>query len=179
MRPIKSTLVASIDSSTFKCGDTIVGQDSTQTYTVTTAPVAGGCQFSFDQDVELLSEADYGTIAQLKGLLRGVDRVEIEVQRMDFTNDVGDRLDPLSRIKDLELWVNGTQVLNTDQLSQLPRTITIEGDALAAIKQAVRNRQRCTTHVTARVTVLDTAAPTSLHCDFEAQPTLVLSTAAL
>lgn len=179
VRPINRTFVANINSSTFKCGDSIIAGDSTQTYTVTSTPVSGGCKFSFDQEVEILSEADYQVIKELRGALRSANRVEIEVRRMDFYNDVGDRFDVETRVADIELWVNETLVMTREQVGNLPQTITLQGAGLQAIKDALRAKKRCTVHIVASVTILDTGTPTGVRCEFESQPTIILSSASI
>ena len=45
------------------------------------------------------------------------------------------------------------------------------------IINAIKNRKRCTAHIQAKVTVLDENRPTSIRCDVEGQPTIVLSSA--
>lgn len=178
VRPLNRTFTANINSDSFRCGDTIIGEDSSQEYVVHTAPVPGGCQYTFDQEVEVLSEADYDTIEEFRRAVRYVNRVEIEVQRLDFYDEVGDRFEVETRIRDMEFWVNGEQVLDRERIGNLPQTVVIQGDGLQAIKDAVKNRKRCTAHVQAKVTVLD-EKPTSIRCEFESQPTFILSTSEL
>lgn len=175
VRPINRTFTADIGGTNFKCGDTIIGEDSSQEYVVTSAVVPGGCQFSFDQQVEVLTEADYDTIKELKRAVRLVDRVEIEVTRLDFYDETGDRFDIETRIRDVEFWVNGQLILTRDQLGKLPQTFVLEGESLRTIKEAVKNRQTCTAHVVAKVTILDANRPTSVRCELESQPSIIIS----
>lgn len=175
VRPITKSFSANINSDNFTCGDTIVGEDSSQQYVVTTTRIEGGCVFTFDQEVEVLSNADYQSIKQFKTAVRYVNRVEIEVQRMDFYDETGDRFDVETRIRDVEFWVNGARVLDREQIGRLPATFVIQGDGLKAIKQAVKNRESCKARIEAKVTILDKDRPNTLRCDFEAQPTIVLS----
>lgn len=177
VRPINRTFTANLNSSNFTCGDTIIGEDSSQQYVVHTERVAGGCQFSFDQTVEVLTNADYESIKQFNGAVRYVNRVEIEVHRLDFYDETGDRFEVETRIRDMELWVNGELVLTRDQFGNLPQTFEIKGEGLKAIKDAVKNRKTCTAHVVAKVTILDSNKPSNIRCEFESQPTIVLSSA--
>lgn len=177
VRPIARSFTANINSSNFTCGDSIVGDDGATEYVVTSAKVQGGCQFTFDQEVEVLNEADYESIKEFKGAFRYANRVEIELQKLDFYDETGDRFQVETRIRDVEFWVNGQQVLNRDQIGTLPQTIVIQGEGLKAIKDAIKNRKRCTAHIQAKVTVLDENRPTSIRCDVEGQPTIVLSSA--
>ena len=175
VRPISRSFTANINSRNFNCGDSIVGDDGVTQYTVTSARVAGGCQFAFDQEVEVLNENDYEKIKEFKGAFKYANRVEIELQKLDFYDETGDRFAVETRIRDIEFWLNGKQVLNREQVGNLPQTITIEGEGLKAIKQAIKNRKRCTAHLQAKVTVLDENRPTSIRCEVEGQPTIVLS----
>jgi hypothetical protein len=159
----------------FTCGDTITGTDSSQSYVVTTAKVNGGCDFTFDQQVQVLAGADYETIKEFKDAVHFLNRVELNVTKMDFYDDEGNRFDIETRLRDLQLWVNGQQLLDVDQIKSLPKTVVLTGDALKVIKDAVKNRKTCTAHVVAKVTVLDTTTPTGIRCEYESQPTFVLS----
>jgi hypothetical protein len=143
---------------------------------VTTKAVSGGCEFTFDQQVEVLAGADYQTIKEFKEAVHFVNRVELQVTRMDFYDDSGTRFDAESRLRDMEMWVNGQQVLNVEQIRSLPKTVVLTGEALKTIKNAVKNRETCTAHVVARVVVLDSATPTGIRCEYESQPLFVLST---
>jgi hypothetical protein len=159
----------------FVCGDTITATDSTQSYVVTTTKVSGACNFVFDQQVQVLAGADYQTIKEFKDAVHFLNRVELNITRMDFYDDQGNRFDIETRLRDLEMWVNGEQVLDVDQIKSLPRTVVLTGDALQAVKDAVKHRQTCTAHVVAKMTVLDTETPTGIRCEYESQPTFVLS----
>jgi hypothetical protein len=175
VRPISRSFTANINSSNFTCGDSIVGDDGVTEYVVTSARVEGGCQFAFDQEVEVLNEADYEKIKEFKGAFKYANRVEIEMQKLDFYDETGDRFAIETRVRDIEFWLNGKQVLNREQIGNLPQTITVEGEALRTIKQAVKNRQRCTARIQAKVTVLDENKPTSIRCEIEGQPSIILS----
>ncbi len=180
VKPISGTLTADFNSNgqQFVCGDTIIGTDNTQSYTVTTSKAQGGCDFMFDQEVEVLAGASYETIKEFKDALHTLNRVELEVRRLDFYDDTGARFE-LSRLRELQLIVNGQEILNLDQVGGLPRTVVLSGEALDVIKRAVKNRERCTAHVVAHVLVLDAQTPTGVRCEYESQPTLVLSSASI
>lgn len=179
VKPISGTLTASfngVGDRAFKCGDTIIGTDSSQEYTVTTSRVEGGCEFTFDQTVEVLSTADYATIKEIKDAIHYVNRVELRIDRLDFYDDSGERFDT-DRLRDMRLEVNGQKVLDLDGIGTLPLTVSLSGDALKVIKNAVKNRERCTAHVIAHLIVLDRDTPTGVRCEYDSQPTFVLSTA--
>jgi hypothetical protein len=178
VKPISGTLTANfngVGDHEFKCGDTIIGTASDKDYTVNTRRVDGGCEFTFDQTVEVLSGADYETIKEIKDALHYVNRVELRIDRMDFYDDSGERFD-VDRLRDMQLVVNGQTVLDLGSIGALPLTVSLSGDALKVIKNAVKNRERCTAHVIAHLIVLDTATPTGVRCEYESQPTFVLST---
>jgi hypothetical protein len=175
VKPINRTFTANVNGGNFVCGDTIVAEDSEQQYVVTSQRVNGGCKFNFDQDVEIIGPKDYDDIKKLNRAVRLVNRVEIEVKRFDFYDDTGDRFDVETRVREMELWVNGTQVLDRDKIGHLPTTFTIEGAGLEAIKRAVKNRERCSVHIQASVTILDESKPSNIRCEFESQPTIILS----
>ena len=182
LKPISGSVSAKFDTSatsTFKCGDNIVAEDNTQTYTVTSRQVSGGCEFSFDQQVTVLGGADYETIKEFKDTARLVTRVEIVVAKLDFYDDQGNRFDAEARIRDMEMWVNGQQVLDVEKIRNLPQTVVLEGEALDVLKRAIKNREACTAHVVARVVVLDSLIKSGVRCDYDSQPTLVLSSASL
>jgi hypothetical protein len=178
VKPISGSLTASFNTNgvkTFSCGDTITGTDSSQTYTVLTAPIAGGCEFTFDQEVEVLAGADYDTIKEFKDAVHFLNRVELRINRLEFYDDNGVKFD-LGRLRDMELTVNGQKVVDLAGIGTLPTTVSLSGDALKAIKTAVKNRQRCTAHVTAHLVLLDAATPTGVRCEYDSQPTFILST---
>lgn len=178
VKPISGSLTASFTTTggpTFVCGDTITGTDSEQSYVVKTAVVPGGCDFTFDQEVEVLAGADYATIKEFKDAVHYLNRVELRIDRLDFFDDTGAKFD-IARLRDMELTVNGQQVLDRAAIGTLPATVSLSGDALKAIKTAVKNRERCTAHVTAHLVLLDTETPTGVRCEYDSQPTFILST---
>jgi hypothetical protein len=178
-KPLNGTVAAHVDTSatsTFKCGDVITAQDTLQTYTVTTKVVTGGCEFTFDQDVEVLAKSDYDSIKDFKQAVHFVNRVEVAMHRLEFFDDEGNKFDLDTRIRDLELWVNGEQVLNMEQVRSGGHVVTLSGPALKLIKTAVKNREACSLHVLARVVLLDSTKKTGVRCEYESQPTYIVST---
>lgn len=178
VRPVRGSLTAQLTSNeaqTFRCGDTITGKDDLQTYTVTSEPVSGGCRFVFDQDVEILSPQDYEEIRDWSKELRYVRRVELTINQFDFYDETGARFEIETRLRDAELYINGTKMLDIEAIGNLPRTVRLEGEGLALIKRAVRNREPAVVHISATVTILDKEQPREVRCEYEAQPTYVLS----
>lgn len=178
VKPITGSLVATFDTSggrDFVCGDSIIGDTTEQTFTVTSKQVSGGCEFNFDQEVEVLAGADYATIKEFSKTVRYLNRVELEVRKLDFYDGEGTRFDVESRVRDVEFWVNGQQVLNIDQVRSLPTTVVLQGEALEVMKRAVKNRERCTAHIVSKVVVLDAMVKKGIRCDYDSQPTFILS----
>jgi hypothetical protein len=181
-KPLNGEATAPVDTSatsTFQCGDVITAQDNVQTYTVTTAVVAGGCEFTFDQNVEIIAVGDYDVIKDFRNAVHFVNRVEVDIRRLDFFDDKGEKFELDTHIRDLELWVDGEQMLNMEQVRNAPRVVVLAGPALANIKNAVKNREGCTVHVMAKVTLLDSATRSGVRCQYESQPTYVVSTSEL
>ena len=178
VKPVTGSLTATFDTSggrDFVCGDSIIGDTTAQTFTVTSRTVNGGCEFNFDQEVEVLAGADYATIKEFSKTVRYLNRVELEVRKLDFYDGEGTRFDVENRIRDVEFWVNGQQVLNVDQVRSLPKTIVLKGEALEVMKRAVKNRERCTAHIVSKVVVLDTMVKKGVRCDYDSQPTFIVS----
>lgn len=182
VKPVTGSLTATFDASdagTFACGDSIIGDTSAQSFTVTSKGVTGGCEFNFDQEVEVLAGADYATIKEFSDAARYLNRVDLEVRRLDFFDGEGTRFNVGDRVRDVEFWVNGQQVLNIDQVRSLPTTIVLKGEALNVMKRAVKNRERCTAHIVSKVVVLDAMVKKGIRCDYDSQPTFILSTSEL
>lgn len=182
-KPLNGSVVAHIDTtptSTFVCGDVITAQDSLQTYTVTSRGVTGGCEFTFDQDVQVIAKADYDAIKEFKAAVKFINRVEVKLSRLEFFDDNGVKFDLDTRVRDLELWVNGEQVLDMDKVrGQMPHLVVLSGEGLKVIKAAVKNREACSVHVLARVVLLDSAMKTGVRCEYDSQPEYVGSTSEL
>lgn len=182
VKPLTGNAAAKIDTtatSTFHCGDVITAQDNLQTYTVTSAVVTGGCQFTFDQKVEVLSVKDYDEIKEFRAAVHFIHRVEIDMKRLEFFDDNGAKFELDSRIRDLEVSINGEQLMNQEQIRLIPHTLVLAGSALTLIKEAVKNKQACSLQVMAKVTLIDTAVPTGIRVEYDSQPTYVGSTVEL
>ncbi len=179
VKPVAGSLTATFDTSAgrdFVCGDSIIGDTSAQSFTVTSKAVSGGCEFNFDQEVEVLAGADYATIKEFSKTVRYLNRVDLEIRKLDFYDGEGTRFDVENRVRDVEFWVNGQQVLNVEQVRSLPTTIVLKGEALDVMKRAVKNRERCTAHIVSKVVVLDAMIKKGIRCDYDSQPTFILST---
>ena len=172
-KPLNGALVAKVPTTTFQCGDVITAMDTSQTYTVVSRVVGGGCEFTFDQDVEVVSLADYDAIKEFKAAVKFIHKVEVKLGRLEFFDDQGVKFDPETRIRDLEMKINGEVVLDTDALKNLPKIMTLQGDGLRVIKAAIKARQACSVRVTARVTILDSATKTGVRCEYDSQPTYI------
>lgn len=185
VRPIRGSFQANLESGgepsgrTWQCGDTITATDPDQTYTVTTTRVQGGCKFDFDQQVELFVAADYQNIRGLRQATRFLNRIELTINQFDLYEADGTRIDVESRIRNAELWVNGQQVLDIETLRGLPRTVVIEGEPINLVKRAVRNREPVSATIKASITIYDSFQPRQIRCDYDSQPTYVLSSSEL
>lgn len=145
-------------------------------YTITTTPVSGGCQLSFHQDVQVLKASDYNSIPDLQGASRLVQRVELQIKKLTFTDAAtGQVIDASTRITSATLAINGQQVADKSVLSALPKTVTLAGDALATVKTAVDARQPASVRADCVVVVPDSPKPPDrLKIDYDAQPAIIL-----
>jgi hypothetical protein len=161
----------------YTCGQPISSGD----VTVTTTVVSGGCQFSFDKDVPVLKTTDYNNIPDFQGATNLVQRVELTVKVLKFSDaTTGTALDPGTAITSASLSVNGQAVADKSTLTQLPKTVTLSGDALTQLKTKVDARQAASVHLTVVVVLPDTPKPPSqLKVDYDAQPALILGTGSL
>jgi len=168
---------------TFSVGTLVCGMPITDgNYTVTTKDVNGGadCEYAFDQVVEVVRASDYQQIPDLQGAGNLVQKIEIKVETLAFSDAMNDM--PLdyndsSRVKSLALNVEGQQVADKSTLSTLPATVTLSGAALNTIKVKVDARQPASVHATAVLTVAKMPPlPAQLKVVYKAQPTLVLGT---
>ncbi len=168
--PVKGSTEISL--ATYTCGQPITSGE----VTVTTTVVAGGCQFSFDKDVPVLKAADYDKIPDFKGATNLVQRVELTVKTLSFADAAtGTKLDLSTAVTSATLMVNGQQVADKSVLTQLPKTVTLSGEALNQLKTKVDARQPASVHLTV-VMVLpnDPKPPSRLKVDYDAQPALIL-----
>lgn len=159
---------------TYTCGQTL----SSNEYTVTTTDRGADCEFNFDQDVTIISQADYQNIPDLQGSTNLVQAVEITVKTLKFADASNNMsLDLNGYVKTVVLKIDGQQVATKDTLSKLPTTVRLEGAALTNIKSKVDARQPATVKATATMVVPKMPAPPNqLKVEYDAQPTLVLGT---
>ncbi len=161
-----------ISLGTFTCGQPIAaGSD-----TVSTRVVTGGCELSYDRDVPVLKASDYTSIPELKGASNLVQRVELTVTKLSFTDaDTGAAIDTSTRITSVSLAVNGQLVADKSALSSLPRVISLQGDALTPMKTAIDARQPVSVRVRVVVVVPNTPAPPpKLKVDYDVQPAVIV-----
>jgi hypothetical protein len=168
---LKGTTSVTIDAS-FTCGADLPAGGKT----VHTRAVTGGCEFSFDDTVQVLSASDYQSIGELKTAANLVQRVELDIKQLDFVDGTsGAKLDLATRVTSATLSVNGQQVADKATLAALPAVVTLSGDALAAVKQKVDARAPVAVDVKA-VAVLPTtpAPPQKLDITYDAQPAIII-----
>jgi hypothetical protein len=163
-----------IDLSTagWTCGQNI----TSGTYTVVTTVVTGGCQFAFEQDVQVLKASDYAGIPELNGASNLVQRIELTILALTFTDvGTGQVLDAHTRVTSATLSLNGQQVADKSVLSNLPKTVTLSGDALTPLKAAIDARQAASVHAKCVVVMPDTPAPPAkLKIDYDVQPAIIV-----
>ena len=84
-------------------------------------------------------------------------------------------LDPVTQMKSAAFSVNGQLVGDKSTLSALPKTVTLQGMALSALKSKIDQRQPATVKATSVVVLPDSPPPPKkLRIEYDAQPTLVL-----
>lgn len=155
----------------FTCGQPITSGQ----YMVTTKVVTGGCELSFDQDVEVLKASDYSNIPDLQGASNLLQRVELTVKKLSFADGTGAALDLQTRITSATLSVNGQVVADKATLSKLPAVVSLQGDALATVKAKVDARQPASVRARCVVVLPDMPAPPDkLKIDYDAQPAIIL-----
>lgn len=161
----------------FMCGDNIPAGP----YTVTTKKVSGGCQLSFDKDVEVVAAADYSRIPALGSSTNLLQTVELKITKLAFTDvTTGVVLDPATRISSATLSINGQVIGDKSLLSSLPKTVSLSGNALQQFKAKVDQRLPASVRASSLVVLPDTPAPPKkLRIEYDAQPTLVLGTGEL
>ncbi len=158
--------------SNFTCGTAIAAGDKM----VATRAVTGGCEFTFDDTLQVLKASDYEAIPDLKGASNVVQRVELNVKKLAFTDAAtGMTLDLNTRVTSVVLSVNGQKVADKAAIASLPTVISLEGDALATIKAKVDARQPASVAVKAVAVLPDMPRPPDrLKIDYEAQPALII-----
>jgi hypothetical protein len=161
----------------FVCGNPIAAGDTT----ITTQKVSGGCQLSFDKDVEIVKASDYSNIPELKGATNLLQAVEMTITRLDFTDTTTNTaLDLSTQVTTVTLSINGQQVADKAALSALPKTVSLTGAALDAVKAKVNQRLPATVTATCVAVLPDSPPPPKkMKIDYDAQPTLVLGTGSI
>lgn len=157
---------------TFTCGATLPAGDKM----VTTRAVTGGCEFTFDDTLEVLKASDYQEIPELKTATNLVQRVELSIKKLAFTDGAtGATLDLATRVTSVTLSVNGQQVADKAALSSLPAVVSLGGAALTTLKAKVDARQAASVAVKAVAVLPDQPRPPDkLKIDYEAQPALII-----
>lgn len=168
---VKGSTEVSIPSN-FTCGTAIAAGDKT----VATRAVTGGCEFTFDDTLQVLKASDYESIPDLKVASNIVQRVELNVKKLAFTDAAtGMVLDLNTRVTSVVLTVNGQKVADKAAIASLPTVITLEGAALTTIKAKVDARQPASVAVKAVAVLPDMPRPPDrLKIDYEAQPALII-----
>ncbi|MFT3713850.1 MAG: hypothetical protein QM817_39830 [Archangium sp.] len=173
---LKGTTEVSI-ATNFTCGQSLPAGDKM----VTTRVVTGGCEFTFDDSIEVLKPSDYEGIPELKTASNLVQRVELSVNKLDFVDGTsGAKLDLQTRVTSAVLSVNGQQVADKAALARLPLVVKLEGAALTALKSKVDARQTASVGVKAVAVLPDTPAPPAkLKIDYDAQPAIIIGPGSL
>ncbi|MDP2272555.1 MAG: hypothetical protein Q8K32_17605 [Archangium sp.] len=159
-------------SATFTCGEAIPAGDKM----VATRVVTGGCEFTFDDTLQVLSASDYEVIGDLKVTSNLVQRVELTIKKLAFVDGAtGAALDINTRVTSVVLSVNGQKVADKAAITSLPAVVSLEGAALTALKAKVDARQPASVAVKAVAVLPDMPRPPErLKIDYEAQPALIL-----
>jgi hypothetical protein len=168
--PVKGTTEVSLQN--FTCGMPITAGE----VRVETKVVMGGCELSFDRDVPVLKAEDYTNIPDLRAATALVQRIELVVKSLKFTDGATmQALDLNTRVTSAQLSVNGQLVAEKATLTQLPRTVTLSGAALDQLKARIDARQAASVQ-TRVVMVLPTmpAPPPRLVVDYDTQPAIIL-----
>lgn len=168
--PVKGSTEVTLGS--FTCGQPVsAGEKMVQTRVVT-----GGCEFTFDDTIEVLRQQDYEAIPELKGATNLVQRVELTIKALAFTDaSTGAALDLATRVTSATLSVNGQAVADKAALSALPRVVRLEGDALTALKGKIDARQPASVSARAVVVLPDTPAPPAkLGVSYDTQPAIII-----
>lgn len=168
--PVKGSTEVTLGS--FTCGQPVSAGEKM----VQTRVVAGGCEFTFDDSIEVLRQQDYEAIPELKGATNLVQRVELTIKALSLTDaSSGAALDLATRVTSATLSVNGQAVADKAALSVLPRVVRLEGDALTALKGKIDARQPASVSARAVVVLPDTPAPPAkLGVAYDTQPAIII-----
>jgi len=158
--------------SAYTCGMPITSGD----VVVQTKVVGSGCEFSFEREVPVLRAEDYTNIPDLKGATSLVQRIELTVKKLTFTDGATNMpLDLSSRVTSAQLSVSGQLVAEKESLTALPKVVTLSGAALDGLKAKIDARQPAS--VATRVVVVLPSMPpppSRLVIDYDSQPAIIL-----
>lgn len=160
-----------VDLGSFTCGETLPAGDQQ----VKTRVVTGGCEFTFDDSIEVLKASDYSAIGELSSTANLVQRVELNIKKLDFLDGAGSKLDLQTGITSVTLSFNGQQVADKAALASLPRVVSLEGASLATLKAQIDARQNASVAVKAIAVLPDSPPPPAkLKISYDAQPALII-----
>ncbi len=155
----------------FTCGEPLEAEG----YTVTTTVVAGGCRFSFSNTLEVLSASHYENIGELKKAANLVQRIELKINQLAFTDGGGNPLNLSTQVTEATLSVNGQQVADKQGLSSLPIIVELSGSALNSLKSQIDKGQPASVSVTAEAVLPDDPPPPeTLTVSYDAQPAVIV-----
>lgn len=160
-----------VDLGTFTCGDTLPAGD----HTVKTRAVTGGCEFTFDDSIEVLNASDYASIGELSSASNLVQRIELNIKKLELQDGAGAALDLSTRVTSMTLSFNGQLVGDKAALTSLPRVVSLEGNALSLLKAQIDARQTAVVAVQAVAVLPDSPPPPSkLKIAYDAQPAVII-----
>lgn len=162
-----------VDLGTFTCGQTLPAGERT----VKTREVPGGCEFTFEDSIEVLKASDYQSIGELSSASNLVQRVELDIRKLDFVDGDGAKLSLATQVTSATLSFNNQVVADKAALQSLPRVVSLDGAALSTLKAQIDSRQNAFVAVKA-VAVLpdDPPPPAKLKIDYDAQPAIIIGT---
>lgn len=157
---------------TFTCGMPITAGNKT----VATRVVTGGCEFTFDDTIDVLKVDDYASIPELKTATNIVQRIELSIKKVDLLDSsTNTKLDLATRVTSAVLSVNGQQVADKSTFTALPKVVSLEGAALTQLKAKVDARQTASVGVKSVVVLADMPTPPAkLKIDYDAQPAIII-----
>lgn len=161
-----------VELGTFTCGQTLATGEGD----VKTREVPGGCEFTFDESIDVLKPSDYQSIGEFASAGSNlVQRVELNIKKLDFLDGNGTKLSLQTQITSATLSFNGQQVADKTALASLPRVVSLEGTALQTLKAQIDARQTAKVSVKA-IAVLpnDPPPPAKLKIDYDAQPAIII-----
>ncbi len=160
-----------VDLGSFTCGEPLSSGD----FQVNTRQLEGACEFTFTHALEVLQTSDYQNIGELKTAANLVQRIELTIQRLDFTDGAGATLSLDTQVTSASLHLGGQQVASRDELRNLPHMVQLSGAALNELKAKIDARQPATVNVQA-IAVLpnEPPPPARIGLAYEAQPAIIL-----